>query len=151
MKYILENRETKLAGKVRNIIIAFILLFVWINIMYHLLQKVRNPELFSFTSPSIWYNLLTCCILAPLWEELVFRVAPISIAKSAGKQYIFPTIIISSFIFGSLHLNSPHPILFQGVMGFVFSLVYIKNNYSYWSAVVLHSMWNSYVFMSYVI
>lgn len=150
MKYILENRETKLVGKIRNIIIAFILLFVWINVVYHLLDKIKTSPTFIFLSPSIWYNAFTCCILAPLWEELVYRYGPITIARNAGKQYILPTIVIVSAIFGMQHYDSPHPILFQGVMGFIFSLLYIKNNYSYWSSVTLHCMWNSYVFISWI-
>lgn len=148
---LLENRETKFSKKVRNILISFVLIFIWVQVMYNLIEKIKDLQIFIYEPPSIWYKFFTACILAPLWEELVFRVAPITIAKNAGKQYILPTIIISSCIFGMGHPDSPHPILFQGVMGFIFSLLYIKNNYSYWSVVTLHFMWNFYIFLFYTL
>lgn len=81
------------------------------------------------------------CVITPLWETLVFIWAPLALVKDK-KHLWLPVVIISSFIFGMGHKFSPHPILVQGVFGVIFSMVYIKNGFSYWSAVILHGLWN---------
>ena len=83
------------------------------------------------------------CIYAPIVEEFIFRVGPISLVKDKPKL-MFPVVILSSALFGWLHYGAASlPI--QGVLGVVLAAIYIKNGYSYWSSVLLHAMWNAYV------
>lgn len=89
----------------------------------------------------LWAEVVFSCIIAPIWETLVFIWAPLALVKDK-KHLWLPVVIISSFIFGMGHKFSPHPILVQGVFGVIFSAVYIKNGFSYWSAVILHGLWN---------
>jgi membrane protease YdiL (CAAX protease family) len=151
MDFILEKRETKASRKILNTIIAFFIILIWVNTMDGFLNYLDTCQITIYKEPSLYKTFFLTCIIAPFWEEFVFRVAPITIARNIGKEYIIPTILISSFIFGFLHPQSAHPILFQGVMGFVFSLLYIKNNYNYWSVFVLHFMWNFYILLFYFI
>lgn len=98
------------------------------------------------------------CILAPLWEEVAFRVVPILWAEihslkqkdivlpgnsvAGGKSgFLFWTCCLSSIIFGLGH-GSIINLLFQGVSGLTFSWLYHKNNDSYWSVFAAHSLWN---------
>jgi membrane protease YdiL (CAAX protease family) len=86
-------------------------------------------------------------IVAPLWEELAFRVGPLTFARGLqsntnDKSVLIGVTIMASAIFGWGHGFGPISILIQGVMGFIFACVYIKNGYHYWSSVILHATWN---------
>ena len=88
-------------------------------------------------------------IIAPLGEELIFRLVPISLLKNTeifkeGKWYI---IAIIAAIFGYMH-GGYYNIYIQGIAGFAFGWVYIKNGMSYWSAVLTHFLYN---FMIYIV
>ncbi len=108
--------------------------------------------------PSIGMVFFLACVLAPLWEEVAFRVFPIFLARkltpnepiewcaSSGADrgrlsFLFWACCFSSIIFGLMH-GSVINILFQGMGGFLFSWLYLKNNCSYWSAVAAHGLWN---------
>ncbi len=140
--------------KVLNIVTAFCAITIWAvfisTILSTLAPFVSPIELGApngFPSASYIYSSL---IRAPLWEELYFRWAPLTIALVAGRalkvkeKFIIPTMVLSSVYFGLGHSMSPDAIAFHAVMGFVFAMLYVKNNYSYWSSVTLHFMWNAF-------
>lgn len=85
-------------------------------------------------------------IFAPLWEELAWRYAPITLAQQLKKHcnldLLWPIVIISSIHFGWGHGYGPISLLMQGIGGFALSYVYIKNGFSYWSSVAMHALWN---------
>lgn len=87
--------------------------------------------------------ILYACIVAPLVEELVFRHAPLQLLKQTKdyKKKEFFLVVITSVLFAMIHGNFGN-VYVQGVGGFVFSYVYIKNGYSYISAVITHSLYN---------
>lgn len=138
------------------VIFAFVLLLLWMTGITHLLHFLNPPPppsnfpSFDFSvDPPLAYILFLMCIVAPLWEELAFRHGPGLIVKAMGKEVMLPVMIISSAIFGWGHGHGPESILRQGVMGFIFFSLYIKNNYSYWSSVLLHALWNTFCFFAY--
>lgn len=132
----LSKPETNLFGKLLNILGGFAFILVWTFCM----SRIFYGPLVQFGFDYTWYILLLSCVVAPLWEEVAFRVIPLKlIAKS--QDAIVPVMVASSMIFGYLH-GGPINILFQGVMGFVMACVYVKNGYSYWSSVLLHAIWN---------
>lgn len=90
--------------------------------------------------------LINACILAPLWEEVVFRVLPIQILKKTNTlDSLGPYVIVAcSAIFGVIH-GGDENVFIQGVLGLLFSYVYIKNDFSYKSAVLCHMLWNVFV------
>lgn len=147
LKFIL-NPEKTVFGKIRNIGFVFMINIIWICLVVILLTKLDPASILSAfpqrldigsTPASLFFF---ACILAPLWEEAAFRYAPITIAKNFGEQYLLPVIVISSVLFGWGHGYGPISLMIQGVAGFLFSLLYIKNNYSYVSTVVSHFLWN---------
>ena len=100
-------------------------------------------KFFNFNIPA---KFLTACFLAPLWEESVFRYAPIRFAQFCdtlvGKPWmLLPIVFMSSIIFGILH-GSVINIIFQGVGGLMLCWIYLKNGNSYWSVVIAHAVWN---------
>ena len=83
------------------------------------------------------------CIFAPIWEEAVFRHAPLQIAKKLGrKSLVVPVALISSVLFGWGHGYGPVSVLLQGVGGLVLCFVYVETGYCYWASVTTHFLWN---------
>jgi membrane protease YdiL (CAAX protease family) len=153
IKSFLSTPTTKFPDKVKNIFISYIIIFVWVFLISHLLNFLDPPPIFTDEeTPSIPSHIYILSqffflvISAPLWEELAFRHAPALLAKALGKGFLFPIMIISSMLFGWGHNNGPESLMLQGCMGFVFFCLYIKNGYSYWSSVVLHALWNGVLF-----
>lgn len=135
------------SDKLKNISLGFIVMLVWFVAIRTLLYFFFDTNIIPIQSreytPALFFF---SCVVAPLWEEAAFRLGPIQIAKTFKPEAMLPAIIISSIVFGWGHGESIRGILVQGVFGFIFSIVYIKNNYSYISSVILHSMWNTFVF-----
>lgn len=87
-----------------------------------------------------WFFLL---IVAPVWEELLYRYFPLHIAKKLGNEYIVPTIIASSILFGWGHEGGTHEgVLLQGVLGVIFSIAYIKSGYKIYVPILIHFLYN---------
>lgn len=135
------TKETTLFGKIRNIFAGYTIVLLWVSLITVLLEVVftTNQCAYRYSSPFI-VEVFLVVILAPLWEELVFRALPLTFIKDYPKLLI-PVMVFTSIIFGLLH-GEPINILIQGVMGFVMASVYIKNGYSYWSSVAIHALWN---------
>lgn len=152
MKFLL-NPAVTFRSKIKFIIFGFILTLVYILGISHLLDYLNPPApsnvptfFIDPTQPPIAYLFFMTVIVAPLWEELAFRHGPGLIVKALGPDVMLPVMLISSAIFGWGHGQGAESILRQGVMGFIFFSVYIKNGYSYWSSVLLHASWNAFVF-----
>jgi membrane protease YdiL (CAAX protease family) len=140
--------NTDLAGKCKNIATGFVVMLICTIGMQAFLSLFMNiPTLIPHRQHLTVVGFFFTCIVAPLWEELAFRVIPITIAKVMNTDTVVPVVLLSSLIFGWGHGSGPMSLLFQGVLGFIFSVVYIKNNYSYLSAVVLHAFWNFFCFL----
>lgn len=128
------------------------------KIMYILLGLLAILiHYFAYTHFFHWFyiqsdliqTLFYSCLIAPFTEEILFRAGPLQLIKSINfrsesskAKMIFLTVIFSSIVFGWMHGYGWESVLKQGVMGLVFSIVYIRTGYSYLSAVTLHSLWN---------
>lgn len=84
-------------------------------------------------------SFIAACILAPLWEEAIFRYFPREMARLKDRELLVPFFFVSCIIFGLLH-GTPVNILVQGVAGAVFFLLYLRTNL-FW-AMLLHGSWN---------
>jgi membrane protease YdiL (CAAX protease family) len=125
--------------KAYNIFAAFGVMVVWTMFITSFMKELAGSQLF-YKQPTPLYMFVTACIIAPLTEEGIFRWAPLTLLKP-HPHLMWPVIVIVSALFGYLHGGFSN-IIIQGVFGVVFSWVYINNGYSYWSSVVLHSLWN---------
>lgn len=146
MTQLLGNPTTSFIDKLKNIALTFFVLVIWVYFITTLLAFMGLP-IYSYPQEHTLFDIFSACIFAPVFEELTFRWAPIEIAKILGEQSLMPIILISSVIFGLGHGNGIFSLLVQGVMGFMFCVLYIKNNYSIWTTMLLHAMWNSFVFL----
>lgn len=85
-------------------------------------------------------GFITVCILAPIFEEILFRGIMLRGMLQNGTSPIW-AIIISSFIFGLAHLN-PWQFLGAGLLGVVFGYVYYRTK-SLWLVMFLHALNNT--------
>lgn len=139
-KFLLQQ-ETTFLGKAKNVGFGFAIMCIWIFFVTLALSKLYRGFQF-YTPPSEQFVFFTTVILAPFWEEAVFRYFPITLARKLGvDNFLIPFMVLSSIIFGLGH-GSPINILIQGAMGFVMACIYVKNGFSYWSTVTLHALWN---------
>lgn len=143
MKYLLTPTKTT-KGKLINIGVAFLLCIIWVFFIEHLLGIIDTRFLFALP-PSNLQVFFYSCIMAPLWEEVTFRYAPLEISRKFNHELLIPIIVIASAIFGWGHGHTIDHILIQGVMGVIFSVLYIKNGHSLSSSIILHSLWNTFV------
>lgn len=117
--------------KLFNVFLGYGILYIWVALLFvggFVLTNSSFPLFFSL------------CIQAPIIEEFLFRHLPYQLGvKKWGIDFKY-IILASSIIFGLMHTNGG--VLCQGIMGLVFFWVYLKNKESYWSAVLIHSIWN---------
>jgi membrane protease YdiL (CAAX protease family) len=147
MNYILDHPETDLYGRFKNIALGFFLSMIWMAIAAPFFNHLgpQNPPMFDpFNIPppeTLLHSFFYGCISAPFWEEVVFRWFPLYCTKNLSNNYKIPIILASCIGFGLIHGDVCH-IWLQGVSGLVIACIYIKNGYHYWSAVILHFLWN---------
>ena len=138
--------ETKqISTKLSNIAIATGMSIFIISIngaILNLLYPMWGLHIGYKQIPS-WQSLLSLLVTAPLAEEFIFRWIPFRLLKDTTlfKEKTYYFVAISAIIFGYIH-GGFNNIYLQGVAGFFFGWVYIKNEMSYWSAVATHFLYN---------
>ena len=129
------------------IIISFILCLAWLLASSYILTFLND---ISYGFPDVdeepyWYSFFFTCIWAPLWEEMMYRWAPIKFAKQLSIEIVWPVIIIASATFGWGHGDCPEGVFLQGVLGIIFSGVYLYTG-KIWTSMLVHSMYNCFLF-----
>ena len=125
------------------IVLAYILCVIWAFCIEKFLIVLNYPTITIIEAPSFSnYDLFFVIIFAPLWEELAYRYAPLVITNKINSDLLLPVVVLTSIWFGWGHGEAPEGVLLQGVLGFIFAFVYIKNGFSYWSSVTVHALYN---------
>ena len=138
----------KLLYSIKIASVGFLAILAWYFVVRELLGLLQiTLHTSSSSEPPFYVMFLRGCVIAPLWEELAFRYAPIKIAHAlniSGDRYsnplLLPIIIISSVIFGFGHGGGISSLMIQGVMGVIMSWVFVKGGYK--EAVLTHAGWN---------
>lgn len=135
--------------KLRNILLAWAVTTIVLVLLKYIISFFL-PEFYDIqkieTIPFSMTKFFSFCVLAPIWEEALFRYAPIEFVRRTTtaekfKELQMPLVILISIVFGWMH-GSVQNIWIQGVSGLGLGWVYIKNDFSYKSSVILHSLWN---------
>lgn len=109
--------------------------FIWIGILLlhslnpemasHYLDWMNSAELFSITEETTFLQFLLIfflvSLLGPMVEEIIFR--GVMLERLGAKYGYMKGVVISSFIFGLLHLDFVGAFIF----GVVLSIVYLKS------------------------
>lgn len=110
---------------------------------FYVLYALLIDKLYDFFCKHVLLeNLVNTCIVSPLWEEAVYRYAPIEITKRINKELLAPVIIGVSFLFGFGHEGTIYNIYYQGVFGLTLSWIYLISKRPYLSVVFYHGLWN---------
>lgn len=127
-----EINSNKLTIKKFIVYIAIALTLMWIGnligltiteILGNLIQnEIANPIVETIDSSSIYTNLLLMVIMAPIFEEIIFRKLLIDRTIKYGKGV---SILLSALIFGLFHGNL-NQFFYAFLIGGFFAYVYIK-------------------------
>lgn len=127
-----EINSNKLTIKKFIVYIAISLTLMWIGnligltiteILGNLIQsEIANPIVETIDSSSIYTNLLLMVIMAPIFEEIIFRKLLIDRTIKYGKGV---SILLSALIFGLFHGNL-NQFFYAFIIGGFFTYVYIK-------------------------
>lgn len=158
------SRTPTLKEKILNIWIAFGFSFAWMLVVLSLKTIAIGPEIGKLetcwvgvyidkilVAAGLWDTcivMVRAVVLAPLIEEHLFRcfplvfliIFPIKDERYAGRL-LLEGVLFSSILFGLLH-GSAWNVALQGVIGVVLCWVYLKNNLSRWSPIVVHALYN---------
>jgi membrane protease YdiL (CAAX protease family) len=130
--------------KIKNIVFAYggsILSVVF----FILVLKRYAPRYLYQLGPTQSQQIFAACVVAPLIEEVIFRLLPIQIARrifaEKFEDFKYYFVVLLAVIFGGMH-GWIGNVFIQGVGGVFLGWVYIRNGYSYWSSVTVHALWN---------
>ena len=128
----------------------FILMFVWVNITTLIFPSTQNgsemmKEAANLTGISYFVmRLLYGSLIAPIVEELVFRVL-LMIALSKFKKY-YLDVVVSSTLFSLIHVLQYAWVLTDFIVyvgaGLLLSMLFRYTHSVYWS-IALHILWNT--------
>ena len=140
ISYLFKPEEANFMGKMKNLLSMLVLNLFWVVLVMQAYQYLIPSGIPRMPEPRDAFQLFFwSCLIAPFWEELVFRYLPRKIGDVAPKLMI-PMIIVSSILFGLVHNGVPS-ILIQGAIGFSFFWLYMKNGSIYWT-MLAHALWN---------
>ena len=99
--------------------------------------EIGNPVQQVINSTNIWFNLLIISIVAPIFEEILFRKMLVDRTIKYGAKV---SIILSAVVFGFFHGNL-NQFFYAFLMGGFFAYVYIKTgNIKY--TIIFHAIVN---------
>jgi membrane protease YdiL (CAAX protease family) len=141
----LQRRENTFLGKLGLVGAAFAFLVIYTPLFVFLVGPMFRSGTYGDGPMQPIELFIRACVIAPLWEEMAFRYVPLQLAKGFGEEkFSLPMIVCSSVFFGIIH-GGPGNIFVQGIAGLCLSAVYIKSNYSLWTNMTLHGLWNTFV------
>ena len=132
--------------KVINILAALAAAVIWVLSFTKGMEMLRGIRMSIFAPRASDY--FSAIILAPIWEEYVFRYIPLKwVSTFNNKDYTWAVMVLSSFLFGIAHGGVNH-VFIQGVVGLISAWLYFANGKSYWSCVVFHAMYNTFAILN---
>lgn len=139
-----------LLDKTFTVLFWLLIVALWVELMTKAYQWLFAKNVIIFSQWSYGYEFkhpflvkfYLYCLAAPIGEEIVFRHGPLRMVKAIGKKELYwPVILFTSIVFGWVH-SGEFNILIQGAIGLCASIIYLKNNFSLFSAIVFHMLWN---------
>ena len=110
---------------------------VFFNLLFSILPLYEwfpLPHSSSTASSPYWQELLVTCIIAPIAEELAFRV--LCFRRLRNTISFWPAALISSIIFGVAHLN-----ISQGIYAFCLGMItawLYERSQNLWVTILFH-------------
>src|SRR6478735_5726991 len=111
--------------------VSLLVIFMFDFVFKIVLGEMSPLPHFNKEIPPIQF-VFTAMVIAPLGEEMVFRMAPIELLKTTQifKENKWIIIFLIGILFGWSH-GSYYNVFCQGVAGVAFGWIYVKNQMSY--------------------
>lgn len=92
-------------------------------------------------------QLILACIIAPIGEEIVYRIVPYELLHRTGyfEKLAVPMAFFSSVLFTWIH-GFPFAMFMQGALGLLLCWLYMKHR-SWKLNMLAHSLWNLFWFI----
>ncbi|MBO5472426.1 MAG: CPBP family intramembrane metalloprotease [Lachnospiraceae bacterium] len=100
-------------------------------------DSVENPLINVITGGNLWISAIYMVLLAPLFEEILFRKLICDQTLRYGQG---TAVVVSGMVFGLFHLNF-NQFFYAFLIGCLFAFIYVKTG-SIWYSVILHMMVN---------
>lgn len=157
MSFLDFSEKLSFKEKVRNVFIALLLSYgiIWLAGFIMSILGVHPPVRVTPESVKgipLFMLFLDCVVIAPLWEEAVFRLVPLLLVQRITKNKIALIVVVlaSSILFGWVH-GSIYNIPLQGLIGLLLCWLFLRNNNSYLSCFAMHGIRNSISFILLVV
>ena len=118
-----------------------VLLIVATSVILEPLLNVL-PEIPNVYGRGFW-SLLTLVVMAPLFEEVIFR--GVVLESTRARYGVLAAWLISALVFGIAHVH-PAVAVNALVMGLVLGFIYIRSD-SLWSTIILHAINNGFAYI----
>ena len=115
-----------------------------LSVTFHVLSFF--PPVTAFLQASPGTAVFMALVFAPVFEEAVFRMLPLTFVRDKHPDKVRAVqIVICGILFGIIH-GHPVNIFIQGFVGYMLGRLYMKNGNSqftaYISCVVVHAAYN---------
>ena len=142
-RYIVFSFFVKMIGVITILTIGMVAIYFFQDSFEKVLEFINTQELGVMNGWNFVFLFISICIFAPIWEELFFR--GILLRRFAMKWKATTSIIVSSFIFGLMHIGGSS-MLHAFLFGCFLAYAYLRTK-NIWVPIVLHSVSN---FLSFV-
>ena len=143
-RYIIFSFLIKIIGIVSVLAIGMVVIYFFQDLFEEVLGFINEQELGVMDGWNLVFLFISICIFAPIWEELFFR--GILLRRFAMKWKATTSIILSSFIFGLMHIGGSS-ILHAFLFGCFLAYAYLRTK-NIWVPIVLHSVSNFFSFVT---
>lgn len=117
--------------------ICVLIIFIWAQI--YIPDPLQTQRSESFAEMSIFIRILLSCIIAPITEEVMFRLFLYNLLRTESNWIV--SMISVSFMFALLHGTMAHIIL-ATLFGIMMTLIYERTKVWY-APVLCHILYNS--------
>ena len=141
--YIVFSFFIKIIGILAILTLGIVLMYFFQDFFEEMLGLINGLAMGEISGWNLLFLFISICIFAPIWEELFFR--GILLRRFAMKWKVTTSIVVSSFIFGLMHIGGSS-MLHAFLFGCFLAYVYLKAK-NIWVPIILHSVSN---FLSFV-
>ena len=142
--YIAFSFFIKMLGMLAVLTLGVVVMYFFQDFFEQLLGIINELEMGKMTGGNLVFLFISICIFAPIWEELFFR--GILLRRFAMKWKVSTSIVVSSLIFGLMHLGGSS-MLHAFLFGCFLAYAYLKTK-NIWVPIILHSVSNFFSFVT---
>jgi len=144
-------KETRLFLIISSFLLMFCLNVVLFTVIILIAPDKNILAKKNDVNENLIFDVIFICFIAPLIETFVFQKILFNLIHEYLKK-VFPSIVITSFLFGVMHYDSVSHVIATFIICVVLCLCYnkslkISEKYAFWNTFIVHSLWNIFSFI----